>query len=700
MTFRYLFPAIALLFALVGCQSSESPSEPETASPETASTEKITTIDLLPRTALFGNPEKTRGRISPDGSQVSWLAAVEGVLNVWVAPASDPASAKPVTHDTGRGIREYFWAPDSSAILYLQDKGGNENNHIFRVALDSGEIADLTPMDDQYKAQIYGISHQRPEVIAVGLNTRDPELYDLYEIELASGKQTLVMENPGYGSWIVDNDLRPRLAVNPLPDGSQEIVSVSGEDKGKAVLTIPAEDTLDTNPLGFDGDNRHLYLVDTRGRDKAALVKLDTIGGDSTVLSGEHKANVEDVFFHPLTSEPIAYSVNYLENSWHGLSETAREQVAKLTGSVSGSLSLLGSTEDAGQWIVYADDPQAPGTYYLFDSSTGNTTKLFDTRPELAELPLQPSQALVIKARDGLDLVSYLTLPAGSDPDGDGIPTAPLPMALTVHGGPWARDSYGYDAWHQWLANRGYAVLSVNYRGSSGFGKAFTNAAVREFAGAMHDDLLDAVAWTVAQGIADAKRVAIMGGSYGGYATLIGVSHTPDTFACGVDIVGPSNLATLIETFPDYWKPWLASTWYKFVGDPANPEERADMVARSAISKVDQIKVPLLIGQGENDPRVVKAESDQMVAAMEENGLPVTYVNYPDEGHGFARPENRLSFYAITEAFLADCLGGSAEPVGDAFNNSSIEVLGGITLIDGLEEALAQAGKAGPAAGE
>jgi dipeptidyl aminopeptidase/acylaminoacyl peptidase len=302
---------------------------------------------------------------------------------------------------------------------------------------------------------------------------------------------------------------------------------------------------------------------------------------------------------------------------------------------------------------------------------------MLDTRPDLARYELAPMQALVIKSRDGLDLVSYLTLPPGSDTDGNGLPESPVPMVLAVHGGPWARDNYGYHSWHQWLANRGYAVLSVNYRGSTGFGKAFTRAAIREFSGKMHDDLIDGVNWAIAEGVADPEKVSIAGGSYGGYATLVGVSFTPDTFACGVDIVGPSSLVTLVESFPEYWKPFLAGTWYTYVGDPANEADRADMLARSAISRIEDIKVPLLVGQGENDPRVTKQESDQLVEAMATKEQQVTYVNFPDEGHGFARPENRLAFYAVMEGFLAQCLGGRSEQVGDAFDGSTIDILHG-----------------------
>ncbi|WGL15620.1 S9 family peptidase [Microbulbifer bruguierae] len=690
---------VLLLGSVAGCQREDKAEQVEMQQSTAMNQQELvaegtettdTENELIPRTELFGNPEKFRGRISPDGKSISWVAAVDGVMNIWVAPADAPENARAITSDSGRGVHLYFWAPDSKSLVYLQDKGGNENDHLYKVALESEEVVDLTPMGDDFKAQILGLSYQRPEVVTVGLNVRNTELFDIYEIDLDSGKQTLVMENPGYGDWLLDNNLVPRLGYRNLADGGLELVSVHGDNAGDVVFTIASENMMDSNVIGFDGDNRHVYLTDSSGRDKAALVKLDTETGDTSVLAESDKASIDKVFQHPITHAPIAYSVNYLKTEWYGLGTTGSEQIGDLSTAISGSLQILSSTADGKQWVVYADDPQTPGSYFVFDSEKGEARLLFNTQPALATRPLQPMQALEIEAGDGLQLVSYLTLPAGSDSDMDGIPEQPVPLALTVHGGPWARDEYGYNSWHQWLSDRGYAVLSVNYRGSSGFGKSFTNAAIGEFAGLMHRDLLDAVEWTVEQGIADKNKVAIMGGSYGGYATLIGVSHTPDTFACGVDIVGPSNLATLIESFPDYWKPWLAGTWYKFVGNPSDPAQREEMIARSAISKVNQIKVPLLIGQGENDPRVIKAESDQIVAAMEAKKLPVTYVNYPDEGHGFTRPENRLSFYAITESFLADCLGGEVEPFGDAFANSSLQVLNGQNLIAGLSDALVQ----------
>ncbi len=431
-----------------------------------------------------------------------------------------------------------------------------------------------------------------------------------------------------------------------------------------------------------------MYAVDSRGRDKAALVKISAEDGSVQVLAEGDNADINDVVLHPTTHEILAYATEYKRREWTALDEGMTEDLAFLKSELPGDLSVLSATDDANTIVVYSDAAEAPGVYYVYDRTSKSLTEMFSTRPDLAAYELQPMQAVEIPSRDGLTLVSYLTLPPGSDTDGDGIPEEPVPMVLAVHGGPWARDNYGYSSWHQWMANRGYAVLSVNYRGSTGFGKNFVNAAVKEFAGKMHDDLIDGVNWAVERGVADADKVAIAGGSYGGYATLIGVSFTPDAFVCGVDIVGPSSLVTLVESFPEYWKPFLEGTWFKYVGDPSKPEDREDMLARSAISRVDDIKVPLLIGQGENDPRVTKLESDQLVKVMADKGLPVTYVNFPDEGHGFARPENRLAFYSVMEGFLGTCLGGRAEDFGTAFEGSSIQVLHGADYVDGLEAAL------------
>jgi dipeptidyl aminopeptidase/acylaminoacyl peptidase len=423
------------------------------------------------------------------------------------------------------------------------------------------------------------------------------------------------------------------------------------------------------------------------GRDKTALVRVDIATGKTTVLGSSDRADVENVLTDPKTLAPQAYSVNYLKPEYTALVPAVKKDIALLMKEVGEGFTVTNRTLDDSLWTVVSDDAQAPAVAYLYDRRAGKVTRLFEQRPALARAPLVPMQSLELKARDGLTLVSYLSLPPGSDANGDGRPEKPVPMVLNVHGGPWGRDTFGFDSEHQWLANRGYAVLAVNFRGSTGFGKGFVNAADKEWGGKMHDDLLDAVKWAVDQKITTSDKVAIYGGSYGGYATLVGLTFTPDTFACGVDIVGPSNLDTLLGSIPPYWKAFYEDLARR-VGDPRTEEGRKLLAERSPLSHVQAIKKPLLIAQGANDPRVKQAEADQIVKAMKDKNLPVTYVLYPEEGHGFARPTNRTSFYAIAEGFLSQCLGGRYEPIGNDFKGANLKVPEGTRHVPGLADAL------------
>lgn len=655
------------------------------AGPATAQHASSMDADLIPREALLGNPTKSQGRISPDGQWLSWLAPRDGIMNVWVAPASNPDDARPITNDRERGINQHGWTPDSEYILTQQDQGGNENFHIYATDIDTAETRDITPIPDGARAVVQGVSRERPGIALIGTNERNPQLFDLYEVDYRTGDRTMVAENPGFAGYLSDHQLRPRLGIVNIPGGGGEVYLV-GEDgsRGEKLLDVPSEDFLTTNPVGFDKAGERVFMVDSRGRDKAALTVLDLSSGELTTLAESDQADINDLLFDPQTYEPLAYATNYTKEEWTPLDDSVGADIEMLQEQFDGQLNIVSATDDNRKWVVIDDAAEQPGTYMLFDRDTRELTEMFTTRPELEGAPLQPMHPVVIAARDGTELVSYLTLPPGSDADGDGRPDAALPTLLWVHGGPWARDEYGYNTVHQWMANRGYAVLSVNYRGSTGFGKDHVNKAIGEWSGAMHDDLIDAVDWAIEEGISQPDKVAIGGGSYGGYATLVGVTFTPDKFACGVDIVGPSNLVTLIESFPEYWKPILEGTFIKHIGDPADPAEREDMMARSPLTRADQIRVPLLIGQGGNDPRVTKIESDQIVEAMQAKNLPVTYINYPDEGHGFQEPGNRLSFFAAMEGFLGQCLGGRVEPIGDDFDDSSAQVIAGADYVEGL----------------
>jgi dipeptidyl aminopeptidase/acylaminoacyl peptidase len=653
---------------------------------------------LIPRAKIFGNPSRAGGQISPDGKHVSWLAPVGGVMNVWVAPIGNLGAAKAVTRESKRGLQSYFWAPDGAHIIYLQDSGGNENFRVHSVEIATLKDIALTKAGDKVRAQIQGVSKERPDVVLIGLNDRNPQFFDLYEVNYKTGASKLVMQNPGYGGFVTDNQLKPRFAFQQVPGGGSKYFRLGADGKWVEAFAVANEDFFTTNPVGFNKDGSILYWADSRGRDKAALVKMDVASLKTEVIAASDKADIAGLLTDPETYEPIAYSVNYLKNEWTPLNATAKADFAFLKSKLPGEIAITSATDDGSKLIVASSAAEKPASAYIYDRKAKTLTKLYETRPDLAAYKLQPMWPVEIPTGDGKTLVSYLTLPAGADANGDGKPDKPVPLVLNVHGGPWARDSYGYNSAHQWLADRGYAVLSVNYRGSTGFGKGFINAAIGEWSGKMHQDLLDAVDWAVKGGVTTKDKVAIFGGSYGGYATLVGLTFTPDSFACGVDIVGPSNLKTLMESFPAYWRPILEGTFYKHIGDPGKPEDLKRMMAQSPISRVDAINKPLLIGQGGNDPRVVKAESDQIVAAMKAKNLPVTYINYPDEGHGFVRPENRLSFFGITEGFLAKCLGGKAQSIGGDFAGSSLQVLEGAAYVPGLADAAPKVAAEAPAA--
>jgi dipeptidyl aminopeptidase/acylaminoacyl peptidase len=533
------------------------------------------------------------------------------------------------------------------------------------------------------------VSVKHPNEIMVGLNNRDPKWHDAWVIDIRTGKGRMVFKNEaGYGGFVADDDFNIRYAMKDTPDGGFNWVRIGADGKATDYMTIPGDDSLTTTIAGFDTAGTTLYGFESRGRDKSALVTFDPTTGKPTVIGESGKADVSALIAHPVTGKVLGYGANFLKTTWTAIDPSIKGDLDFLNANVKGEWEITSQTDDGKTWLVFVDPVTEPAYYALYNRQARAVTKLFTIRPKLEGAPLSPMYPVVIKSRDGMELVSYLTLPRGSDANNDGKPDKALPMVLYVHGGPWARDEYGYNPTHQWLANRGYAVLSVNYRGSTGFGKGFTNAGDRQWGRKMHDDLIDAVEWAVKGGIAPRDKIAIMGGSYGGYATLAGVTLTPTTFACGVDIVGPSNLQTLLSTIPPYWASFFEN-FARRVGDPRTEEGRALLRERSPLTYADKIVRPLLIGQGANDPRVKQAESDQIVTAMKARNIPVTYVLYPDEGHGFAEPANRTSFYAVSEGFLSQCLGGRFEPVGTDFNGSSIQVKEGVGNVRGLEEALA-----------
>lgn len=672
---RMLAVCTLIVMGLSGCASTQGgsmPSEPP---------------ELIPRQALLGNPFRSSAQLSPDGTRIAFLAPREGVINVWVAEIGTPDQAVAVTTERARPVRNYFWSPDSRQILYIQDKGGDENFLLYGVNLASGETRLYTPFEN-VRVLVVGTSTEIQDEVLIGLNDRDPRWHDVHRLNLATGELRLERRNEGYAGFLADNDLRLRVAVRPAPDGSQVIESIDAGGEMRLLTTVPAEDGLTSGVLGIPRGAGYAYMIDSRGRDIGALVKLDLSTGEAEVIASGARADIDGIMTHPVTGELQAYSENYLLARWHPVGDAVSADIEFLDREAGGEWTVTSRSRDDRLWTLVVDRVTEPAAYWLYDRDKRSLEKMFTIRPDLERYTLAAMHPVEITSRDGKTLVSYLSLPPHADPHGSGVPAEPLPLVLNVHGGPWYRDSFGYRADHQWLANRGYAVLSVNFRGSTGFGKDFVNAGDLEWGRKMHDDLLDAVEWAIERGITTREQVAIFGGSYGGYAVLWGLTNTPETFACGVDIVGPSNLKTLLDSVPAYWASFFEQLARR-VGDPRTEEGLALLQERSPLSFVENIRRPLLIAQGANDPRVKQAESDQIVAAMLARGIPVTYVLYPDEGHGFAVPENNLSFFAVAEGFLAACLGGRVEPVGDDFRDASIQVPTGAEHVPGLAEALA-----------
>ena len=698
----FFMAALAAIHALGanGCgRGASKPSSAEATAPDETLKDSTTSarvnspdaeptkeaVVLVPRKRFFGNPQRARARISPDGSKLAFLAPRDGVLNVWVAPVEDPTNAKAITHDTQRGIRSFFWAYTSEHVLYSNDKDGDEDFHLYCVTLATDEIQDLTPFE-KITAQVEAISEKFPEEILVGINNRPPhQLHDIYRINLVTGERQLIQENPGLAAFVCDDDYQVRFATTYTPQGGQVYLEPDPEAQWKPFLEITSTDVMTTGLAGFDKTGQQLYLLDSRDRDTAALKIMDLKTSEMKVLAENDQADISGAIVHPTEKNVQAVTFTFARRQWQILDDSIRDDLEFLKSVEDGEIQITSRTLDDEIWTVAYTMDNGPVRFYLYHSAAKKVTFLFTSDPELEKIPLVKMHPAVIKSRDGLDLVCYLSLPVESDPDEDGRPTEPLPMVLDVHGGPWARDSWGYNPLHQLLANRGYAVLNVNYRGSIGFGKGFINAANKEWAGKMHDDLLDAVNWAVGEKIADKSRVAIMGGSYGGYATLVGLTFTPEVFACGVDIVGPSNLVTLLQNPPPYWMPFMPVMKDR-VGDHETEQGREFLKSRSPLTFAERIQRPLLIAQGAQDPRVKQAEADQIVSAMKEKNIPVTYMLYPKEGHGFARPENRFAFYAVAEAFLAEHLGGRVEPFGDSFDGAEVDIPTGRDQVSGLAD--------------
>lgn len=607
---------------------------------------------LIPRTILFGNPVKAQPKISPDGKRLAYVAPVDDVLNVWVGTIGGD-DFQPVTRDTDRGIRFYFWAADNTHILYLQDVGGNENWRLYATHIENQETRDLTPFEG---VQVQVLDHDKhfPNELLIAMNKNNPQVHDVYHLDIPSGTITEVAQNPGnVAQWVTDTNFKVRGAMAASANGGFDLLIRDDEQsEWRPLINWGPDDALTSGPLGFTKDGQDIYVQDSRDVNAGRLTIINATSGAVKVIAEDPLYDVGNVLINPDTYEIQAVAFNKDRTEWTVLDETIRLDFDRIRDIHAGELSIS-SRDDADEtWIVSFVVDNGPISFYVYHRRQQNADLLFVNQPALSDYTLAQMEPITFQARDGLTIHGYLSLPAGGDHTN-------LPLVLNVHGGPTARDTWGYRPEVQWLTNRGYACLQVNYRGSSGYGKNFINAGNKEWGGKMHTDLIDGVNWVIEQGIADPKRVAIYGGSYGGYAALVGATFTPDVFNCAVDIVGPSNLMTLLRSFPAYWATALEATFYKQIGHPDTDEEF--IKSRSPLFFVDNIKIPLLIAQGANDPRVKQAEAEQIVAALKEKGLDYEYMLFPDEGHGFAKPENRFKFYATAEKFLAQHLQGRYE---------------------------------------
>ncbi|MEG5173616.1 S9 family peptidase [Microcoleus sp. B3-D7] len=617
---------------------------------------------LIQREILFGNPEKTSPKLSPDGKYLAYIAPDEhNVLQVQLRTVGQ-ADDRQLTADKKRGIRIFFWTYSGEELIYQQDIDGDEQWHLFSVNIQSNLVRDLTPLQG-VRAHPIALDRNFPNEILVEMNISDRRKHDVYRINLQNGAVELDTDNPGNimgWTWIADAQFQVRAATATNADGSTELLFRETADKSWESLRRWGPDD-EGGAVMFSENGKILYIIGNHDANAKRSIALDLETKQETNIASDPEYDVGDILIHPTNREIQAVSFYKDKQEWQILDQSIAEDFENLGKFRPGEFSITSRNLADTTWLIAYRTDDCPVYYYTYDRASKTFTFLFSNQPKLEGLPLSSMEPISYTARDGLTIHGYLTKPVGV--------STPVPTVLLVHGGPWARDTWGYNPQAQWLANRGYAVLQINFRGSTGYGKAFLNAGNREWAAKMHDDLLDGVNWLVETGIAQQDKIAIMGGSYGGYAALVGLTFSPDVFACAVDIVGPSNLITLLQTIPPYWEPRKASLYHRVGNLETEPEFLKSI---SPLSFVDRIQKPLLIAQGANDPRVKLAESEQIVNAMKQAGKPVEYVLYTDEGHGFARPENRLHFFAIAEEFLAKYLGGRFEPAGNLANHSGL----------------------------
>ncbi len=615
---------------------------------------------LLPRKLIFGNAHMVDVSISPCGTHIAYIARVNendetSPLTIWIQDLNS-LEKKPLFRSLQRSIKRYCWAPDSLRILYLQDSDGDENWRLYGIDSVTEQSVCYTPFDN-CTACILTTEGTDPSTIAITLNKRTPDLPDVYALNLTTGELTLSCVNPGaISQWALDKQLNVRAALRETVDGGKELIvrGDTGESCWKVVRRYsPEENNGSCSLIAYSTCKNCLYLLESKGCNTRRLISLDVTTEESTIISQDLFYDITEAYFDPETEEVQAVICEREKLEWHIFSAGIYERIYKaICKKHQGNIEVLNSDKYAIRFIVSVERDTCPVSYYLYDDSSHTVIEICKSRPYLPEEALCKSKPISLESRDGLTLHGYLTLPQGKK--------RPVPLILLVHGGPWLREVWRYNPITQWLANRGYGVLSINYRGSTGYGKEFTNAGNKEWGGAMQHDLIDAATWSIQQGIADPKRIAIFGASYGGYAALLGATDTPDFFCCAVAIVGISNLVSFLHSIPPYWNFYRARL-YHAIGNPDT--EKAFLESRSPLFKVDAIKIPLFIAQGARDPRVPQEESEQIVDALRKKGIPHTYLLFEDEGHMVVNAHNRLRLYGTLEKFLAQILGGACEEV-------------------------------------
>jgi dipeptidyl aminopeptidase/acylaminoacyl peptidase len=615
---------------------------------------------LIDREIFFGNPEYAGAQISPDGKYISFIKPYKDVRNIWVKGIDETFDkARPLTAEPKRPIGGYFWSWDSKRILFVKDNDGDENFSAYAVnptdpAGANGVPAAVNLTNAQNKARtfIYAVPRSDPDTIYIGINERDRSWHDLYKVSISTGQKTLLRENKDrLSGWVFDNNDQIRLATRSAENGDTEILKVDGDKFTKIYSCGVLEGC---GPVRFQKDNKRFYMTTNKGdRDLAQLVLFDPDTMKEELVEQDPMKRVDfgGINFSEITKEPImtVYQDDKNRIYWKDKNyEKDYNLIKKRIGDH--EIAFGSSTADEQKFIISTYSDVDPGTIWIFDRKTKNLATLYTVREKLPRAALAEMKAVRYPSSDGLEIPGYLTLPKG-------VEAKNLPLVVVPHGGPWGRDGWGYNSLAQFLANRGYAVLQPNFRASTGYGKKFLDAGNGQWGEKMQDDITWGVKYLVGQGIADPKRVGIMGGSYGGYATLAGVTFTPDLYAAAVAIVAPSNLNTLLTAIPPYWEA-IRTTFYKRMGNPNTAEGKAQLDRQSPLNSANKIKTPLMVVQGANDPRVNKAEADQIVIALRDRNYPVQYLLAPDEGHGFARPVNNMAMYAESEKFLSKYLGG------------------------------------------